>query len=77
MGSKNISISDDAYQRLKAIRQPGESFTDVIERMTHSAGVLDLVGALGRVEGLELKKRVKETRRESRAREAHILERLS
>ena len=77
MGTKNISISDDAYQRLKALRKPGESFTDVIERMTHGVGILELVGALSKTEGLELEKRVKEMRRGNERRTAHLVERLS
>lgn len=33
MGSKNISISEDAYMRLRrARRHPRESFSDVIQR---------------------------------------------
>lgn len=33
MGSKNISVSDEAYTRLRrARRHPGESFSQVIQR---------------------------------------------
>ncbi|UUX92288.1 antitoxin VapB family protein [Methanoplanus endosymbiosus] len=34
MASKSISISDEAYERLNALKQNGESFTDVIIRVT-------------------------------------------
>jgi len=34
MGSKNISITEEAYNRLKAHKREGESFTDVIVRLT-------------------------------------------
>lgn len=30
MGSKSITISDDAYEYLKAMKREGESFSDVI-----------------------------------------------
>ncbi len=76
MGTKNISISDDAYQRLKAMRKPGESFTDVIERMTRSAGVLELVGVLSKSEGVELKRRIAELRKRSSERMSQTVERL-
>ena len=32
MSTKNIAISDKAYLRLKGLKRPGESFSDVIER---------------------------------------------
>lgn len=34
MGSKTISIKDDAYERLKAHKREGESFSDVVLRLT-------------------------------------------
>lgn len=34
MTSKSISISDEAYERLNALKKNGESFTDVIIRVT-------------------------------------------
>lgn len=46
MGTKNIAISDEAYQRLRALKKSGESFTDVIERITQSRGILELAGTL-------------------------------
>ncbi len=33
MGFKTISLSDSVYRRLKAEKQPGESFSDVIVRL--------------------------------------------
>jgi predicted CopG family antitoxin len=33
MASKTIMITESAYQRLKAARREGESFTEVIERL--------------------------------------------
>jgi len=30
MATKDIAISDEAYQMLKALKKSGESFTDVI-----------------------------------------------
>lgn len=34
MGSKTISITDDAYDRLKSLQHPDESFTETILRVT-------------------------------------------
>lgn len=34
MPSKTISLEVDAYNRLKATRRPGESFSEVVRRIT-------------------------------------------
>ncbi len=34
MGSKTISLDDDAYLRLKQEKKGGESFSDVVKRIT-------------------------------------------
>ena len=33
MGSKTISLEDSAYEKLRAAKRPGESFSDVIRRV--------------------------------------------
>ncbi|OGS51304.1 MAG: hypothetical protein A3K65_02785 [Euryarchaeota archaeon RBG_16_68_12] len=33
MGTKTISLEDSAYERLRAAKRPGESFSDVIRRV--------------------------------------------
>lgn len=33
MGSKTISVRDDVYERLKARKREGESFSDLLERL--------------------------------------------
>ena len=33
MGSKTISLEDSAYEKLRAAKRPGESFSDVIQRV--------------------------------------------
>jgi len=68
MGTKNIAISDEAYQMLKSLKKSGESFTDVIERMTHRSSVLELTGVLSKREVAAVEKRVKEVRKRSSRR---------
>ena len=77
MGTKNIAISDEAYERLKSLKRPGESFTGLIERMTRSGSVADLAGLLNVTEGLEVKKRVSELRKESSRRLSGVEGRMS
>jgi predicted CopG family antitoxin len=76
LGTKNIAISEEAYQRLKALKKPGESFTEVIERMTRSRGVLELSGILSKQEAARVGEVVRETREESSRRLGRTVERL-
>jgi len=68
MGTKNIAISDEAYQMLKALKKSGESFTDVIERVTRKSCVLELAGVLSKREVATVETHVKELRRRSSRR---------
>lgn len=36
MGTKSITITEEAYERLRAHKRPDESFTDVINRLAGS-----------------------------------------
>lgn len=76
MGSKNISISDEAYSRLKKFKGKNESFTDVINRLTNKATLLDLQGTLTRDEAESILKNISEVRKLSGARYQNISERL-
>ena len=52
MGTKTISLTEEAYERLKAHRREGESFTDAVLRLTAERGdPLDSLGAMAEVEG--------------------------
>ncbi|MDG7008005.1 MAG: antitoxin VapB family protein [Nitrososphaerota archaeon] len=63
MDTKDIATSDEAYERLKSLRKPGEGFTELVERMTRSGGVVDLAGPLTKSEGPEMKKTASELRK--------------
>ena len=76
MGSKNISISDEAYSRLKKFKGKNESFTDVINRLTNKVTLLDLRGTLTTDEADLILKSVSESRKLSRNRSLAISERL-
>ena len=76
MGTKNISITDEAYQRLSALKAPRESFTDVINRITGRRSILELAGILSEEEADELRTRVKDLRQSSRSRATIIARRV-
>lgn len=46
MATKTISLTEGAYARLQALKREGESFSDVIDRLTGKFALLGLVGIL-------------------------------
>jgi predicted CopG family antitoxin len=65
MGTKNISISEEAYERLAALKKPNESFTEVVNRLTRKRSILELAGTLTGKEGDETRIEIKELRKAS------------
>lgn len=53
MGTKNISLTEEAYETLKAHKRPGESFTDVVLR--EFGGEKDVWKGFGKLEGRGLR----------------------
>lgn len=45
MGTKTISLSDEAYTRLKSEKKEGESFSEVVTRLTERKSLLEFAGA--------------------------------
>ena len=68
MGTKNISISDEAYSRLAAQKKSKESFTDVINRLTEKRSVLELAGILTKSESKEILSNIRKLRKGSAKR---------
>lgn len=68
MGTKTISLADDAYERLRAEKREGESFSDVVRRLTEGVELAEYYGVLDEDTGGELAAIV-ESRREERSAE--------
>ncbi len=60
---RNITISDEAYLRLKFLKRPSESFTELIERIVGQNQILELAGVLTPKEGWSVKKSIERARR--------------
>lgn len=73
MGSRNISLSDDAYERLATLRRPGESFSDVVRRLTRARSLTELSGLLTKAEGDALAEAVAAGRSDRLARKKERL----
>jgi predicted CopG family antitoxin len=77
MGSKNISISDEAYLRLAELKSKNESFTELIYRLTNKTNVLDLKGMIKEDEAKSLEKIIKDSRKLSKERIDRITKELN
>lgn len=44
--TKTIGLSDDAYDRLSALKGPDESFSDVVRRLTGAPLLRELAGTM-------------------------------
>ena len=65
MATKTISITEEAYERLRARKEANESFSDIINRITGKRSIMELAGILSEKEGGALMKTIKEGRERS------------
>ena len=76
MATKTISITEEAYERLRMKKEKNESFTDVINRVTRKRSIMELAGILSNEEGEKLEKYIKERRKTSGEHSNRIRESL-
>lgn len=76
MPTRTISITEEAYERLKVRKEKNESFSDVINKVTGRRSLLELAGILSEEEADKLEKHIKERRLASRRRVNKIREML-
>jgi predicted CopG family antitoxin len=77
LGSKNISISDEAYLRLAELKSKDESFTDLIYRLTKKTDILELQGIIDCEEGISIENNIKNSRKLSKTKMNKITEELN
>ena len=66
MATKSITITHEAYERLVTFKEPQDSFSDVVYKLTQKYSLLDLVGVLSQPEAEELKRSIQEVRKRAR-----------
>ena len=76
MATKTISITEEAYERLRMKKEKNESFTDVINRITGKRSLLELAGIFSEEDAIKIEKHIKERRAASRKRADRIREML-
>lgn len=67
MGTKTISLTEEAYERLKAAKKEGESFSDVVNRISPGVRLEEYWGVLDDDAADELRETVAEGRDRRRA----------
>jgi len=77
MSTKSITITNDAYERLAALKGRNESFSEVITKITMKHSLLDLIGLLSKEEANELRKNINDTRERLRQNINKIGDRLN
>jgi len=73
--TKVISLSEEAYKSLKRLKGEGESFSDVVLRMTKAAEPKSLLGFTGKWKGTDIDlvfEKVMAEREASKGRELKI-----
>lgn len=73
---RNIRLTEDAYQRLKDRKQPGESFSDTVERIAGERSLLELAGLISDEEAEEMREAIREREQRSRERLDRYVEEL-
>jgi predicted CopG family antitoxin len=68
MSTKTISLDEEAYERLKAKKEEGESFSDVVKRLAGERSWTEVTGILSDEEAKDLEEAIEEGRSRSRKR---------
>jgi predicted CopG family antitoxin len=76
MATKTISLAEDAYDRLKALKHEGESFSDVVRRLTAGTDLREFHGVLSNETAAELETAIADRRANRAGRRDDRRERL-
>lgn len=76
MATKTLTITEDAYERLHAMKEESESFSEVIRRLTCKVRLTDFAGILSDEETRKVKERIRKMRESSAERMKQVRERL-
>lgn len=77
MATKTISLSEDAYERLRAMKREGESFSDVVRRLTRGVRLSEFHGILSAETAAELEASIEAARSDRNERRRERLESIS
>lgn len=72
MATKTISLDEEAYERLKAHKREGESFSDVVKRLSGERSWTEVTGILSDAEADSLETAIEAGRDRSRERRERL-----
>lgn len=73
---RNIRLSEEAYQRLKRRKQPGESFSDTVNRIAGERSLVELAGMLSDAEAEDMREAIRDQEDRSRERLDQLTDQL-
>jgi len=62
MATKTISITEEAYERLKTRKNENDSFSEVIYKITGKRSLLEIAGSLSKEEASKVEEEIKKAR---------------
>ncbi len=77
MATKTLTITEDAYNRLHALKEESESFSEVIRRVTTRVHLSDFAGLLTHAESKNVREKITALRNASASRAKAIRERFT
>ncbi len=73
MGVRTIAVTDDVYERLRAIKRPDESFSELLKRLVGRPSLFELADAISPEQAAVIERTFEEGRARSRARRARMI----
>ena len=77
MATKTITVTEDAYEALKALKDKNESFSETILRVAKRKPLSYFYGCLSKESGEKLENAIMEARKKRNAAHAERLQRLT